>query len=96
MKKANEILKRVSVFFAQVDRPPLQVVKAFVDEHRERFEGESICKLLQVAPSAYWRYAARQRNPELRSSRARRDEELIDEIERVWQVNLQAYGAGKV
>jgi transposase InsO family protein len=71
-------------------------VKAFIDEHRERFGVESICKHLQVAPSAYWRHAARQRNPALRSSRARRDEELSGEIERVWQVNLQVYGADKV
>jgi len=56
-------------------------VKAFVDEHRERFGVKSIYKQLQVAPSAYWRHAARQRNPELRSCRARRDEELIGEIE---------------
>ena len=49
-----------------------------------------------VAPSAYWRHAAQRRDPELRCARARRDEELISEIERVWQVNLQVYGADKV
>lgn len=71
-------------------------MKAFIDEHRERLGVEPICKVLQVAPSAYRRHAARQRNPELRSVRAQRDERLIGEIERVWQVNLHVYGADKV
>ena len=71
-------------------------MKAFIDEHRERFGVEPICQQLQVAPSAYRRHAARQRNPELRCARALRDEMLVSEIERVWQVNLQVYGADKV
>jgi len=52
--------------------------------------------VLQVAPSAYRGHAARQRNPELRSDRAKRDEALMPEIERVWQANLRVYGADKV
>ena len=52
--------------------------------------------MLQVAPSAYRHHAARQRNPELRSARARRDERLVPHIERVWEANLQVYGADKV
>lgn len=51
---------------------------------------------MQVAPSAYRRHAARRRNPELRSARAKRDDVLIPEIERVWEANLQVYGADKV
>lgn len=30
-------------------------MRSFIDQHRERFGVEPICKLLQVAPSAYWR-----------------------------------------
>jgi len=71
-------------------------VRAFVDQHRERFGVEPICRLLQVAPSAYWRHAARQRNPSLRSARSRRDEFLIPKIQRVWQANFQVCGADKV
>ena len=52
--------------------------------------------MLQIAPSAYRRHAARQRNPELRSARAKRDELLMPHIERVWQANMQVYGAEKV
>jgi hypothetical protein len=51
---------------------------------------------LQVAPSAYRRHAARQRNPELRSDRAKRDEVLMPQIKRVWNDNLKVYGADKV
>ena len=51
---------------------------------------------MQVTPSAYRRHAARQRNPELRSARTKRDELLVPHIERVWEANLQVYGADKV
>ena len=52
--------------------------------------------MLQVVPSAYRRHAARQRSPERRSARAKRDEALVPHIERVWEANLQVYGADKV
>jgi transposase InsO family protein len=51
---------------------------------------------LQVAPSGYWRYAAQRRNPALRCARAKSDEALAPQIERVWQANMQVYGAEKV
>ena len=33
-------------------------MRAFVDQHRETFGVEPLCKVLQVAPSGYRRYAA--------------------------------------
>lgn len=71
-------------------------MRAFVDEHRDAFGVEPICKVLQIAPSGYRRYAAQRRNPALRCARARRDDSLIPHIERVWLANLQVYGADKV
>ena len=71
-------------------------MRSFIDQHRERFGVEPICTLLRVAPSAYWRHAARQRNPALLSARTRRDAFLIPHIQRVWQANFQVYGADKV
>ena len=71
-------------------------MRAFIDRHRERFGVEPICTLLQVAPSAYWRHAARQRDPSLLSARARWDAFLTPHIQRVWQSNFQVYGADKV
>lgn len=60
------------------------------------FGVEPICKVLQIAPSGYWRQAAHARNPALRGTRAQRDDELIPQIQRVWHANLQVYGADKV
>ncbi|MWV18518.1 IS3 family transposase, partial [Pseudomonas sp. L-22-4S-12] len=77
-------------------RPPHQVLRAFVDQHRDRLGVESICRVLQIAPSGYRRHAAQLRNPVLRSCRARRDDTLIPEIQRVWNANMQCYGAVKV
>ena len=71
-------------------------MNAYIDQQRDTYGVEPICKVLQVAPSAYRRHAARQRNPELRSARAKRDELLIPDIERVWHANMQVYGAEKV
>ena len=71
-------------------------MRAFVDEHRENFGVEPICKVLQVAPSGYRKHAARRRDPSRRCRRALRDERLIPQVERVWQVNLRVYGADKV
>jgi putative transposase len=71
-------------------------VRDFVDVHRDTFGVEPICKVLRIAPSGYRRHAAQQRNPALRSARAQRDDALVPQIERVWQANLQVYGADKV
>ncbi len=71
-------------------------MRAFVDEHRENFGVEPICKVLQVAPSGYRKHAARRRDPSRRCRRALRDERLIPQVERVWQANLRVYGADKV
>jgi len=51
---------------------------------------------LQIAPSGFRKRAAEQRNPALRCCRARRDDTLIKEIQRVWDANMQCYGAVKV
>lgn len=70
---------------------------AFVDQHRERLGVEPICKALQVAPSAYWREAARRRDPALCPPRRQRDAALLPEIERVWNGSMRGvYGADKV
>lgn len=69
---------------------------AFIDDHRGAYGVEPICKVLQFAPSAYRRHAARQRNPALISQRAQRDAELVPQVRRVWNANMQVYGADKV
>jgi transposase InsO family protein len=52
--------------------------------------------VVRIAPSGYRRHAAQQRNPALRCARAHRDDALTPQIERVWQANLQVYGADKI
>jgi len=71
-------------------------MRDFIDAHRGTHGVEPICKVLQVAPSGYRRYAAQRRDPSLRPARAKRDDELVPQIERVWQANMQVYGADKV
>ena len=71
-------------------------MKGFIDQHRDTYGVEPICKVLQIAPSGYRRYAACQRNPSLRSVRTQHDDGLMPQIERVWQSNMQVYGVDKV
>jgi len=71
-------------------------VRAFIDAQRERFGVEPICRALQVAPSGYWRHAARLRDSSLLPARARRDAVLVDHVERVHRANLQVYGVRKI
>lgn len=52
--------------------------------------------ILQVAPSAYRRHAARLREPALRSARAKHDEALCLQIRNIWLANREVYGADKV
>jgi putative transposase len=51
---------------------------------------------LRIAPSGYRRHAAQLRDPSRRCARAKRDVLLQPEIKRVWQSNMQVYGADKV
>ena len=68
----------------------------FIDTHRSEYGVESICNELPIAPSTYYGFKARQRDPELRSARAKRDDELKGDIQRVRQENFHVYGARKV
>jgi putative transposase len=71
-------------------------MKAFIDEHRHVHGVEPICKALLIAPSTYYAHAARKADPELRSQRAKTDEALIPEVQRVWSENFEVYGVRKV
>lgn len=91
LRRANEIRKVASAFFCPVGaRPPFQVLTAFVDQHRDTFGVEPICKVLRSAPSGCRCHAAQLRDPSRRSARAKRDEILQPEIRRVWQANMQS------
>ena len=64
---------------------------AYIDQHRDRFGVEPICRVLQFAPRTY--HAAKARPL---SARAVRDAELKPLVARVHQENFGVYGVDKV
>jgi transposase InsO family protein len=68
----------------------------FIDQHRQTYGVESICGVLPIAPSTYFRQKGHQQQPDTRASRARRDEVLRALIQRIWDANHQVYGPRKV
>jgi len=68
----------------------------FIDEHREDHGVEPICEVLPIAPSTYYAQKACEAEPAKRSTRAVRDAELREGIERVWKDNFGVYGVRKV
>ncbi len=72
------------------------MMDAFIDRHRAALGVESICRVLQFAPSAYYERKRQSASPESRSTRRKTDEALRTAIRRVWEENFQVYGARKV
>jgi transposase InsO family protein len=69
---------------------------SFIDQHRDEYGVEPICELLPIAPATYYEQKAREAEPERWPPRVRRDVEISQEIQRVWDENFQVYGARKV
>jgi putative transposase len=68
----------------------------FIDDHREAYGVEPICRVLPIAPSTYHARVAQRRDPARLSARARQDLELKPEIARVFAENFAVYGVRKV
>jgi len=68
----------------------------FIDQHRATYGVESICAVLPIAPSTYFLRKVQQGDATKRSPRARRDDALRREIQRVWDAHEQVYGPQKV
>ena len=68
----------------------------FIDDHREIYGVEPICRLLPIAPSTYRSHVAQRRNPSLMSARAQRDKALKPEIARVFEEHFKVYGVRKI
>lgn len=68
----------------------------FIDAHRKDLGIEPICRELAIAPSSYHTHAARLADASKRSARARRDEELRVQIERVHAASFGLYGSRKI
>jgi putative transposase len=69
---------------------------AFIDDHRDSFGVEPICRVLPIAPSTYRAHAARRADPAKAPPRVRRDAALREHIRRVWAQNFEVYGVRKV
>ncbi len=67
-----------------------------VDDLESLHGVEPICRELDIAPSTLYWQKRRVQHPELRSERAKRDDELRLEIQRVFDENRQVYGVRKV
>jgi putative transposase len=65
-------------------------VSAFIDEHRDRFGVEPICRTLGVSASAYY-----QRKSGRRCGRAVEDERLLGRVGGLHAANYHAYGYGR-
>ena len=68
----------------------------FIDTHRGAYGVEPICAVLPIAPSRYYEAKARERTPERRPVRTRRDEVLAVQVQRVWREHRTVYGVRKV
>jgi transposase InsO family protein len=69
---------------------------SFIDEHRNKYGVEPICQQLQIAPLTFYDHQAKREDPDKRSARSKRDEALCVDVQRVFDENLQVYGAHKV
>ena len=68
-------------------------MSAFIDEHREAYGVEPICRVLQIAPSTYYAARARAAAP---SARTLSDRQIMSEVDRVHAASKGLYGARKV
>lgn len=69
---------------------------AFVDQHRAEYGVEPICRVLQIAPSAYRDHAAQQRDPSKRSARRQREAVLRPQVHAAYEASGRRYGARKI
>jgi len=68
----------------------------FIDDHKDEYGVELICRVLPIAPSTYYRTKKLADNPSMHSKRHQHDEYLIGEIRRIWQDSKCRYGVRKV
>lgn len=68
----------------------------FIEESREAFGVEPICKALQFAPSTYYDRRTIVRDPDRASRRAKSDAALSLKIDAAWENNRKLYGARKI
>ena len=68
----------------------------FIDDHKQKYGIELICRVLPIAPSTYHRAKEIDNWPEKRSRRQQHDDFYISKIKRIWQDSKCRYGVHKV
>jgi len=66
---------------------------AFIDQERDEFDVESICRVLPIASSTYYAAKRRETSP---SARAVRDAVMMRVLMVLWVANRKVYGAHKL
>ena len=65
----------------------------YIDQHKDEYGVEPICRTLQFAPSTYYAAKRRQLQP---SARALRDTVMMQVLMALWVTNRKVYGAHKL
>ena len=68
----------------------------FIDDEKEKYGVEPICRILPIAPSTYYRIKDEQDNPEKQCRRKQSDKHLMAQIKQIWQASGCRYGIRKV
>ena len=68
----------------------------FIDDEKGKYGVESICRILPIAPSTYYRIKDEQANPEKQSHRKQSDKHLMEQIKQIWQDSGCHYGIRKI
>ncbi|MDI4509367.1 IS3 family transposase [Moraxella osloensis] len=97
LKQANEIIRKAAGFFRPGGaRPQTEVMVKFIDDEKKKYGVESICRILPIAPSTYYRIKDEQENPEKQSRRKQSDKHLMEQIKQIWRDSGCRYGIRKV
>ncbi|WP_312714920.1 IS3 family transposase [Corynebacterium flavescens] len=98
LRDTNELLKAASAFFAFGTRPQTSEMIRFIDENRNRFSVEFICKTLKNNRAGGFITSRGYRQSKARGLRARRlrDGVLVERISAVHRDNYGVYGVRKM
>jgi len=69
---------------------------AFIDDHRQIYGVEPICRVLPIAPSTYRTHVVQRADPAKRSPPVKQNLALMGEIGRVHAASFEVYGARKI
>ncbi|QQE52490.1 IS3 family transposase [Corynebacterium striatum] len=98
LRDTNELLKAASAFFAFGTRPKTSEMIRFIDEYRNRFSIEFICKTLKNNRAGGFITSRGYRQSKARglSARRLRDAVLVERISAIHQDNYGVYGVRKM